>query len=539
MVNRPIFLRVLCLFAAILTLSSCGRRETAVERGNREGVLQRGMNADVSDLDPQTSVTITEMDVASSLFEGLVSEDPVDLHPVPGVAQRWEISADGLHYTFYLRPSARWSDGQAVTAADFVASWKRALSPSFAAENAALLYALQGAEAFHQGATANFDEVGVKATAPLTLNVTLEHPMAQFLSILAHPIFFPVPIATIEKSGPLYERGNRWTRSEHLVSNGAFTLKSWRVNQEIFVEKSPTYWDAGHVRLQAVRFLPIDSPDAEERAFRAGQLHVTYVVPFGKTETYRRDFPQFLRSDPYLNTYFIRVNTRRPPLDDENFRRALSLAIDRAAIVDKVLRSGQTVATSITPPGLPHYTPPTGPAMDIAEARRLLSASSYGRTQPRRKIELLFPSSDNMRLVAETLQQMWRRDLGLDVQLVNQEHKVVNSERREGHFDLVLSDWVADYLDASTFLEPWRTGSPNNHTGWGDREFDALLFAAARNADPIQRAEQLHQAETLLLKAVPIIPIYYNPHTFLLQPSVKGWYPTVLDHHPYKHVWLE
>jgi oligopeptide transport system substrate-binding protein len=538
-VNHRLFLRRLCLFAATLIFAACGRRETLVERGNREGILLRGSHADVADVDPHTAVTITEIDVCSALFEGLTAEDPVDLHPIPGVADRWDISADGLNYTFHLRADARWSDGSPVTASDFVASWKRMLTPAFAAENATLLYALQGGEAYHKGATKNFDEVGVKAADPHTLKVTLEHPTTYFLSLLALPAYFPVPTAVIAKFGAVDMRGNRWTRPETLVSNGPFVLKTWRANQEIRADKSPTYWDAAHVRLNAIRFLPIDSTDSEERAFRAGQLHLTYVVPFEKTETYRREMPQFLRTDAYLNTYFIRVNTLHPPLDDEKLRQALSLAIDRTTLVERVLHSGQRVATSMVPPGLPNYTPPERTLTDPAEAKRLLAESAFGKTAPGRKIQLLFPSSENMRVIAEALQQMWRQSLGLDIELVNQEHKVVNAERREGHYDLVLSDWVADYLDASSFLEPWRGGSPNNHTGWSNREYDALLFAAARNPDVAQRAAQLQQAESILLKECPVLPLYFNPHTFLLQPSVHGWHPTLLDHHPYKAVWLE
>jgi len=536
-VNRvpPLLLSVL---AALFLVAGCAKRETAVERGAREGVLQRGAHADVANLDPQTAVTITEIDVASALFEGLVAEDPVDLHPVPGVAERWDASPDGLNYTFHLRANARWSDGSPVTAADFVASWKRMLTPELGAENAALLYALQGGEAFNKGATSNFAEVGVRAVDARTLHVTLEHPVTYFLSLLTHPAWFPVPTATIAKNGSLTARGNRWSRPGIMVSDGPFVLKAWHANQEIRVEKSPTYWDAAHVRLNAIRFLPIDSTDSEERAFRAGQLHVTYVVPFNKTETYRREAPQFLRSDPYLNTYFLRVNTAHAGVSDAKFRQALSMAIDRTALVDNVLRSGQTVATSLTPPAMPNYTAPDVVRTDIAEAQRLLAESGFATLQPAPQLQFLFPSSENMRVIAEALQQMWRHNLGVEVTLVNQEYKVVNAERKAGHYDLLLCDWVADYLDASTFLDPWVTGSPNNHTGWSDAKYDALLFAAARNSDAAARAGQLREAETLLLAASPVIPLYYNPHTFLLRPEVKGWHPTVLDHHPYKAVWL-
>ena len=534
--------RLVCLLvsvACLLIAAGCHRRETAVLQGNREQVLHRGIGAEVSDLDPQLATNIAEMDVVSALFEGLVVEDPVDLHPVPGVAARWDVSSDQLIYTFHLRADARWSDGHPVTAQDFVASWRRALTPSFAAENASLLYVLKGAEAFHRGATKDFAQVGVAAPDPVTLRVTLDHPAPYFLSLLTLATWLPVPVDVISANGPPTAGENTWTRPGHLVGNGAFALKSWRPNQLIVVEKSPTYWDAAHVRLHAVDFYPIESPDAEERAFRAGQLHLTYVLPFSKVDAYRTNSPQFLRTDPYLNTYFFRLNTLAAPLDNVRVRRALALGVDRAALVGKLLRGGQQIATAITPPGLPAYTPPNGTPTDFAAARRLLADAGYPGGKGLPPFELLYNTSENHRIDSEAVQEMWRRELGLDVRLVNQEFKVVLTERRAGHYQILLSDWVGDYLDPSTFLDLWRSDSGNNHTGWADAGYDALLSAAAHNPDPVARLAQLRRAEALVLAAAPIIPVYYNTHVFLIQPSVHGWHPTLLDHHPYKDVWLE
>jgi oligopeptide transport system substrate-binding protein len=524
--------------ACLLLLAACGPRETAVERGNREQVLQRGIGSEVADLDPQLAVNIAEMDVVSALFEGLVAEDPVDLHPVPGVAERWEASPDALTYTFHLRADARWSDGRPVTAQDFVDAWKRILTPSLAAENAGLLYALQGAEAFHKGATQDFAQVGATAVDARTLRVALEHPTPYFLSLLTHPAWMPVPVATIARHGAVAERGNPWTRPGRLVGNGPFVLKSWEPNRSILVEKSATYWDSAQVRLLGVRFHPIDSIDGEERAFRAGQLHVTYVLPRAKIEAYRRDAPQFLRTDPYLNTYFLRFNVRQPALADVHVRRALALAVDRTAIVDQLLRGGQQVAEAFTPPGLGGYAPPAGIATDADAARRELAAAGYPDGQGFPALELLYNTSDNHRVLAEALQEMWRRELGIEVRLVNQEFKVVLSERRAGRFQILLSDWVGDYLDASTFLDVMQGTSGNNYTGWSNPDYDAALFSASRLADPAARLAQLRQAEGLMLADAPIVPLYYNTHVFLLNPAVKGWSPTLLDHHPYKHVWL-
>ena len=533
------FLRLLCFFAALPFWSSCLKRETAVERGDREQILHKGMGVDPADLDPHVATTIAEIDVASALFEGLVTEDPVDLHPVPGVAARWDVSPDQLTYTFHLRPDAKWSDGQPVTAPDFVTSWRRALTPALGSENAGMLYVVQGAEAFHKGATKDFAQVGVSATDAQTLRVTLEHVTPHFLSLLTHPIWSPVPLAAIAAHGDAFTRGIPWTRPGRHVGNGAFKLKEWHPNHQIVLEKSPTYWDAARVRLKEIHFYPIESAEAEERTFRTGQLHVTYVMPFGKVESYRNTAPQFLRTDPYLNTYFFRLNVRQAPLNNEKIRRALALAVDRQAIVEKLLRSGQTPATAITPPGLPGYTPPPGTPFDLAAARALLAEAGFPEGKGLPPLELLHNTNANNRLIAEAVQEMWRRDLGIDVRLINQEYKVVLAERRAGHYQILLSDWVGDYLDATTFLDLWRSDSGNNHTGWGSPDYDALLFAAARTSDLTERAAQLQKAEALMLAAAPIVPIYYNTHVYLAQPSVKGWSPTLLDHHPYKYVWLE
>ena len=538
---------VLCLRIAVLgSLSSvlwlanagCVRRQTNVQRGDREQVLHCGIGSEVADLDPQIVTGIGERYVLSALFEGLVNEDPRDLHPVPGVAASWDVSPDGLVYVFHLRADARWSNGDPVTAGDFAASFRRLLTPSLGAENAALFYGVTNAEAFNQGRLADFSQVGIAALDPRTLRITLAHPQPYLLSLLAQAAAYPVHVRSIESQGPADQRGGAWTRPGRLVGNGPFVLTQWRPNRVIAVDKSPTYWDSAHVRLQGIRFYPIDSRDAEERAFRAGQLHVTYTLPAGKTEAYRRDAPQFLRVDPYLNTYFLRLNVRRPPLDEPRVRRALALAIDRAALAHAVLRGGREPAPTLTPPGLPDYTPPAGQPTDPAGARRLLAEAGYPEGRGLPPLELLCDNSENLRLVAEALQEMWRRELGVQVRVHNLEMKSVQSESRTGRYQMSLADWVADYLDADSFLNVWRGSDGNNRTGWSSADYESLLFAAARTADPGEHARLLRRAEQLLLDAAPVIPLYFNPHVFLLQPSVHGWYPNVLDHHPYQAVWL-
>ena len=551
--TRSIFLRIfvanrigafgcgsaaLCLLAATLVFPGCAKRETLVERGNREQVLLRGIGPEPASLDPHLATQAADYSVLSALFEGLVAEDPVDLHPVPGVAVRWEISPDGLTYTFHLRANARWSNGDPVTARDFAASYLRVLTPSLAAENASLLYVVQGAEAFHRGQSADFASVGIAAPDARTLRITLAHPAPYFLSMLNHCVWFPVHLPTIEKNGPAAQRGNPWARPGTLVGNGPFTLMEWRAGQRIVVARSQTYWDTAAVRLREIDFYPF-TVDAEERAFRAGQLHVTDALPPAKIDAYRRDAPRLLRIDPLLGTYFYRLNIVRPPLNDVRVRRALALAVDRQAIVEKILRGDQLPAAAFTPPGMAGYTPPAGFAADFSAARRLLAEAGFPGGKGLPALELLFNSSESHRAIAETVQETWRRELGVEVRLVNMENNSVLDARRTGSFQILRSSWTADFGDPQNALALWTSDSGNNFTGWADPAYDALLHRAEFATDSPQRLALLQQAEARLLDAAPLIPVYYYTHVFLLQPSVQGWHPTLLDHHPYKHVWLE
>ena len=529
-----------CLFVCFvgLLLSSCAKRETEVARSNRTGVLHCSMGSEPTDLDPHIVTGLAEAKVLPALFEGLVSFDPATLAAVPALAERWDISPDGLVYTFHLRP-AQWSNGDQITAQDCLDSWRRILAPTLAADYAYLFYIIRGAEDFNKGRIQDFALVGLAAPDPRTFIVTLAHPAPYFLQILLNVPWRPVHVRSIAAIGDAYRRGTPWTRAGRLVSSGPFVLKEWSPQQRIVVEKSPTYWDRAHVSLNAIHFYPTDSVDAEERAFRAGQLHVTYSLSLAKVATYRRDQPASLRIDDYVDTYFFRFNTRHAPLDDPRIRRALSLALDRTAIAHQILNGDQQPATTLVPPTMPGYTPPARPVRDLASARRLLAEAGHPDGQGLAPIELLYNNSETVRLVAETIQETLRRDLGVTIQLVNQEYKVVFANRRTGNYQILLSDWVADYLDATTFLDLWRGDAGNNHTGWSNPAYDALMDRAALTADPAVRAGVLAQAEALMLDAAPISPIYFNTHVYLLQPSVKGWRPSPMDHIDYRHVRLE
>jgi len=537
LVSGVFFCAFLSLFVAIST--GCKKRETPVERGNREGVFHLSIGSEPSDLDPHTVTGLGDAKLIQALFDPLVSFEPGTLAPVPALAERWEVSPDGLTYTFHLRADAKWSDGSALTAQDCVDSWRRILTPTLAADYAYFLYLLRGAEAYHQGRTTDFSTVGAVARDARTLVATLTHPAPYFLQILLNSCWRPVNVRAIAAVGDPYRRGIPWTRPGRLVSSGAFVLKEWTTQQRVVVEKSPTYYDRDRVRLNAVHFYPTDSIDAEERAYRAGQLHATWSLPLSKVLPAQRENNPALRLDRNMETYFFRLNVRKAPLGDARVRRALSLAVDRDTIATKILPGGRTPAPTFVPPLLKGYTPPAGQVYNLAAARQLLADAGHPNGAGLPPIEILYNNSEILRLVAEAIQQMWHRDLGVDVRLVNQEYKSVFASRRNGDYQVLLGSWTADYLDATTFLDLWRSDNGNNHTGWSDPAYDALSNRANTLADPETRAAVLAEAEAFVLEAAPIIPLYFNTHVYFLHPAVQGWQPTPTDHSDFRYVWLE
>lgn len=538
-VRRSIIVRTIALLLLAAAFVGCPWRETAVQRGDREQVLHRGIGPEPSTLDPHLVNSTGEIAVVAALFEGLVAEDPVDLTPVPGLAESWTISSDGLVYTFRLRPNLRWSDGTPLVAADFVASIRRALSPTLGSDYAKLLFPLENAEAYHRGIVTDPAQIGAVALDDSTVRLRLEHVTPHLLTTMTHPVWSPVPTAAIATYGPVEERSTPWARPGRLVGTGPFVLTAQRAGRTIVVERNPHYWDAATVRLRAIHFHPIDSVDAEERAFRAGQLHLTEALPVARIEAYRRQESPFLRIDPYLGTYFYRYNVTRPFLNEPKVRRALAKAVDREQIVERILRGGQLPAGGLVPPGMPGYEPPPGIRTDFEAARALLAEAGYPGGAGLPPFEILYNTSENHRLIAEAIQEMWRRELGVETRLVSQEFRVTLAARRTLDYQILRSSWIGDFLDASNFLEVFLGNGANNHTGWAHSGYDALVTEARRTPDPAARAALLRRAEEKLLAELPILPIYYYTHVFLIRPSVRNWHPTILDRHPYKYVYLQ
>ena len=529
-----------CAIAGILWLAGCAKSEPKADAGaptagaGPRTVLNYGNGTEPQDIDPQVVTGVPENKLVNALFEGLVAEGPTGADTVGGVAERWEISEDGRVYTFFLRTTAKWSNGDPVTAQDFVASYRRILTPSLGAEYAYKLHHVVGAEAFNKGELKDFAQVGLAAPDAHTLRVTLKHRAPFLIEAMKHYSWFPVHTPTVEKFGGLARKGTAWTRPENLVGNGPFVLKEWRPNQRIVVSRSATYWDREKVKLETINFLPTESIDTEERMFRTGQVDRTNELPNTKIDTYKRDYAASYRQDPYFGVYFYRVNVTKAPLNDKRVRRALALAIDRESLVRNVTRGGQQPAYNFCPPS-PMFTSQARIDGDLAEAKRLLAEAGFpaGRGFP--KVDILYNTSENHRAIAEAIQQMWRTRLGVEIGLANQEWKVYLDSQDTLNYDLCRAGWIADYTDPNTFMDMWVTGGGNNDTGWSNATYDALVRTSLAAGSETERLASYQQMEAMLADELPIIPIYFYTRVFAVNPKLR-FVPNAIDNRNWKFV---
>lgn len=537
---KRLLLTALCLLAVVVFHHLRQQRPQRVTAAGEARTLLIGNGTDIESLDPHLVTGQPEHHVITTVFEGLVApgaDDPDS--DAPGIAHSWS-SPDFQTWTFKLRPEAVWSDGTPITSADFLYAFQRILSPELGSYYAEMLHLMKGAATFNRGDTTDFSTVGASAPDPHTLVITLEGPAPFFPGMLKHYTWFPVPRHVIERFGSMTTRDTPWARPGNIVSNGPFLLKDWRINHFISVEKNPLYWDAATTKLEAIRFFPIDNPESEERLFLDGQLHVTNTVPLSKIPVYRKNKPPFFQQNPELACEFYRFNTTRAPFDQPKVRQAFALAIDRVALVDQVIRSGHLPATGLTPPGAhPDYPPLEILRFDPAAARQLLAEAGFPGGKGFRKIEILTNSSGTAKTVAEFFQESWKKHLGIDVSILQQEWQVYLASQQTLNFDVSRAGWVGDYTDPFTFLSIWRTGDGNNNTGWGDATYDALMQTATREPDTARRMATMREAETLLLDAMPILPVFWRMNSFLIRPEVQNWQHSGISHRCYKAIDLK
>ncbi|PLW82554.1 peptide ABC transporter substrate-binding protein [Kineobactrum sediminis] len=537
----PAFIsRLFIVFVALSALAACSPGESNVAQGNRDGILHFGNGSEPQGLDPHVVTGVPESKLIDALYEGLTRKNPWTLEPEPGAAARWEFSEDRRVITFYLQPEGRWSNGDPVTADDFVWSWRRALDPAMGNQYAYMLYPVANAEAYATGQITDPEALGVRALDDLTLEVTLTEPTPYFLQLMDHYSSFAVPRATIEKYGKATDRFTQWTRVGNIVTNGPFQLKEWKLNRRIVVEKNPHYWDADTVKLNGVVFYPTENIVSEERMFRVNQLHYTADVPLDKIPGYRAQVDSPFVEAPYLGTYFYLLNTKRAPMDDVRVRLALSMAIDREALTESVLYGSNDPAWSITPPGTLGYQPPQLFSYDPGKARQLLTEAGFPNGEGWPTVELMYNTSESHRKVAVAVQQMWKDVLNITVTLSNQEWKVYLDSVSQMDFQIARRGWIGDYVDPNNFLDMYITDGGNNNTGFSDPVYDELILREAPQA--LTREERFaifREAETRLMTQMPILPVYTYASKHLVHPSVHGLPPNLMDFINLKYVTLE
>ena len=522
------------LFLVLLN-AGCSEIIKPVDTAAEKQILYLGNGTEPQDLDPHVVTGVPESKILMALLEGLVIRHPNGLSPLPGIAEKWNVSNDGKTYTFFLRDNAIWSNGDPVTANDFVYSWRRMLTPSLGSKYPDMLYDVIGAEDFNKGLLKDFSKVGVKALDIGTLEVSLRNPAPYFLELLCHYTTRPVHRPTIEKFGEIDSLGSQWTRPGNFVGNGPFKLSSWELNKLLVVKKSLTYWDADNVQLNEIHFFPVDNATREDLMFRSGKLHVTSTVPQEKIEVYKEKYPENLKIDPYYGTYYYRFNTNKEPFDNKLVRQALSLSIDRKQIVDKVQKGGQAEAFSFTPPDKNAFYPSTKLEYDPVRARELLVQAGYEEgTFP--SFELLYNTSEGHQKLAQAIQQMWKKNLNVDVTLTNTDWKVYLSKMSIGDFSVARAGWIGDYVDPKSFLDMMVTGRGNNQTGWSSNRYDSLLLKGANSSFQEERFSFFDEAEHILMDELPVLPIYTYTRIYMLHPDVQGWDSNLLDNHPYQYL---
>jgi oligopeptide transport system substrate-binding protein len=443
------------------------------------------------------------------------------------------VSPDGCTYTFHLRTNLVWSTGEPITADDVVYSWLRVLDPATASEYAGSFFFITNAENFASDKIKDATLVGVHAPDPLTVCVQLNHPTPFFPDICAMPVACVVPRQTIEKYG------DRWLMARPLPVSGAFDLVYWRLNDKIRLRKNPRYWNTANTQSDLIDILPVGSANAALSLYERGEADVVWdaaLIPSGLLDVLlqRPDFHTFTT----LDTYFFRFNVTRKPFDDPRVRRALAMAVDKERIVKKITQGGEKPASTLVPPGTAHYAPPAGLDYDPVRARRLLAEAGYpgGRGFPR--FQYLYNASAGggskiHEKIAVELQQMWRDELGIQMDLHQMEWAAYLNAQSHLDYDLSRSGWVADYNDPNTFLGLFTSNDGNNRTGWKNPRYDDLIRRANEESDLSQREKMFQEAETILVHdEVPIVPIYfYVGINYYDTNRIQGICPNVLDNH--------
>lgn len=503
-------------------------KEEEKENEKTEKVAQRftyNLGAEPETLDPGKATESVGINILGNTSEGLtrVSKDG---SPEPGAAEKWDVSEDGKVYTFHIRKDAKWSDGKAVTANDFEYSLKRVLNPETAADYAYFLYPIKNAEAANKGEV-SLDEVGVEAVDEHTLKVTLTDPVNYFLSLCTFVTMQPVreDIVNADPEG--------WgIADDGVISNGPFYVKEWKHNEKVIMEKNPHYWDAKNVKLDEFVVTLINEESTSLAAFEAGDIDASDTVPVAEIPRLLSENEDFYILPDLLLYYYV-FNNEVAPFDNEKVRKAFALAIDRQAIVDTVTMDGSLPASGIVPSGLNYggkdFREDGGnygilPEAQPEKAKELLSEAGYPNGEGLPSIKLNYNTSERHKKIAEAIQEMWKKNLGVEVELVNQEWKVHLATLEEGNYQIARIGWGADYVHPMSFFDMWIKGSGNNYSAFFSDEFDSLVKEAMVTLDENKAAELLHDAEDIWMNRMTVSPIYYGTDPELVKNYVKDWW---------------
>jgi oligopeptide transport system substrate-binding protein len=502
-----------------------------------EQVLIRGNGEEPQTLDPHLSEGIPSSHILRDLFEGLTTEAP-DGTIIPGAASRWNISRDGLTYTFYMRRDGAWSNGDPITADDFVYSLRRSADPATASNYANMLYPIANAREVLAGEVPT-DELGVTSLDRFTLQITLNDPTPYFLNLLTHSSLYPVHRESLE------EHGSRFSRAGNLISNGAFKLEEWGVRSHIDLVRNPYYHGADNVVLDRVRYLPIEDESTEVKTFRAGEMHWTYEVPNNQFRWLQEHYPDELVISSWLGSYFFGFNLLQEPfMESPELRRALVLAVDRAVLTEKVTQFGELPSYNLVPQGVTDYEPAIPEYAEWtqeereAEAKRLYQEAGYSEQQPLR-IEIRYNTSENHKKVALAVASMWKQTLGAIAVLVNEEWKVFLQNRQQKIVTQVFrAGWIGDFNDPYSFLSLFRTENGLNDYGYSNTTVDVLLEEISRERIPGRRRRLMQETERLILADDPIIPVYTYVTRRLVDLHLRGWQDNVMDHHYSRYMYF-
>lgn len=520
-------LRTLWLFLIIAGTAACGGADEAV---GPPDTLHRGISSDPETLDQHKSRSIQAADVIRDLGEGLVGYSATG-ELIPAAAERWEVSDDGLKYTFHLREGLRWSNGDALTAGHFVAGMRRLVDPSTAAFYAEMLADLENAAGITSG-DIPVSMLGVEAPDEQTVVLRLVQQTPYLVSLMTHPSTFPI------HPGAIAEHGDSFARPGKLVSNGAYKLEAWVPGSVISLRRNEYYWNNAGTAIDAVNYHVTVQDNSELNRYRAGELHTTSTVPPDNFAQLREEYGEQLRVAPYLGVYYYGYNLTRPPFkNNAALRQALSMAIDREQLALKVTGRGEVPAYSWVPLGVNNYDPPLSSFAALGKeereqvARRLYKEAGYSAENPL-KIEVRYNTNDTNKKIAVAIQSMWREALGVEAILINEEFQVLLANMRDAEITQVFrSSWMGDYNDAHTFLSVLQSESAANMPRYASEEFDSLMALAADQADPEQRKLYLEEAERVMLADYPVIPMYFFVSKHLVSPEIEGWGDNVLDYH--------